>query len=106
MTAKNNCSKELRVRRQKIIHTLTWLTGKNDKGEPNNLVYKDVIIDHSRFQILPEDDFLESAMTVNFENENTDDIEFDEEELPDMGPNSNDEDVRETSVSHGLFSDL
>ena len=42
----------MRVRRQKIIHTLTWLTGKNDKGEPNNLVYKDVIIDLSRFQIL------------------------------------------------------
>jgi len=57
---KNNCSKELKVRRQKIIDALNWLTGKNEKGEPNNLVYKDVTIDHSRFELLPENYYLDA----------------------------------------------
>ena len=48
---KNICSKELKVRRKKIIDALKWLTGKNEKGEPNNHVYKYIIIDHDRFEL-------------------------------------------------------
>ena len=58
LDGKENKSKELRVRRKKIIDALFWLTEKNNKGEPNNPRYQDVTIDRTRFYSLPEDDFL------------------------------------------------
>ena len=97
---KNNNSKELRVRRQKIIDALTWLTSTDKNGRPNNIVYKDVIIDHSRFLQLPEDDFLNLSMTVDFENE----MMEDEEILPDRGPNiDQDELLYDKNTEMGSF---
>ena len=56
---KNNKSKELRVRKQKVLDALKWLTGKNENGEPNNVLYNDVIIDYDRLDQLPSDDYLQ-----------------------------------------------
>ena len=65
---KDNRSKELRVRRQKVINALRWLTGKNEKGEPNNPLYQDVTIDVNRFVSLPQDDYLRMPLNANFKN--------------------------------------
>ncbi|XP_066915890.1 uncharacterized protein [Clytia hemisphaerica] len=107
---KDNKSKELRVRRQKVVDALKWLTGKNEKGEPNNIRYQDVTIDENRFDSLPEDDFLKMPMNANFENyekdiSNDDDCCSDDEVLPDMGPNSeeNDEKVYDCNTEMGSF---
>ena len=98
---KNNNSKELRVRRQKIIDALRWLTSTNEYGRPNNIVYKDVAIDHSRFDHLPEDDFLDLSMSVDFQDEI---IEDDEEVLPDRGPNiDQDEQLYDKDTEMGSF---
>lgn len=100
---KDNNSKELKVRRQKVIDALVWLTGKNDKGEYNNVKYQDVVIDRSRFESLPENGYLNLPMNVDFKNESNND-NIDEETLPDMGPNpEGDEKVYDSNTEMGSF---
>ena len=41
LNGKKNNSKELKVRRQKVLDALSWLTGTNTNNEPNNFLYKD-----------------------------------------------------------------
>ena len=41
----DNQSKDLIVRRQNVLDALTWLTGKDSMGAPNNPLYSDIIID-------------------------------------------------------------
>lgn len=77
----NEFSKEFKVRRQKVLDALLWLTGVNEQGEPNNVVYKDVVIDYERVAKLPEEDFLVQNMrTVDYDNN------FEDDNLPDVGP--------------------
>ncbi|XP_066921730.1 uncharacterized protein [Clytia hemisphaerica] len=88
---KDNRSRDLRVRRQKVLDALVWLTGKNSMGEPNNPRYQNVTIDRSRFDKLPEDDYLQMPMNVDFNQEEVEDDDLDNEGiLPDFGPNSED----------------
>ena len=86
LDGKESKSKELRVRRKKVIDALFWLTGKNNKGEPNNPRYQDVTIDRTRFDSLPEDDFLKMPMNVEFESSENENSDEDEEIIPDLGP--------------------
>ena len=44
---KDNKSRDLKVRRQKIIDALLWLTGIGPNGNPNSPLYKDIIIDQN-----------------------------------------------------------
>ena len=78
---KNNKSKELRVRKQKVLDALKWLTGNNENGEPNNILYNDVVIDYDRLDQLPSDDYLGLPLNVDFDsNDADDDLSDDEEE--------------------------
>ena len=70
---KDNRSRDLRVRRQKVLDALVWLTGKNSMGGPNNPRYQNVTIDKSRFDKLPEDDYLQMPMNVDFNQEEVED---------------------------------
>jgi len=63
---KDNKSRELKVRRQKVLDALLWLTGSDDQGKQNNFLYKDVTIDQNRFDCLPKDDYLNLPLNVNF----------------------------------------
>ena len=106
---KDNRSKELRVRRQKVINFLRWLTGKNEKGEPNNALYQDVTIDVNRFVSLPEDDYLIMPLNANFKNydekmsEDEDGNDNDDEILRDIGHNSeeNEDKVYDSNTEMG-----
>ena len=45
---KNNASIELKVRRQNVLDALVWLTGVSESGEPNNFLYKDIVINYEK----------------------------------------------------------
>ncbi|XP_066932700.1 uncharacterized protein [Clytia hemisphaerica] len=106
INGKNNTSKELVVRREKILQALLWLTGKNEQGEPNNFLYSEINIDMERLQKLPENGFIdlpdlhimnekndiESGEENESDNENEDVSE--NEELPDLGPVNDDNNER------------
>ena len=102
-------SKELRVHGHKVIDALKWLTGKKENGEPNNPRYQDVFIDVNRFNSLPEDDYIRIPMNANFENCDTelsdDECDKDNDVLPDMGPNfdQDDEKVYDCNTEMGSF---
>ncbi|XP_066914869.1 uncharacterized protein [Clytia hemisphaerica] len=108
INGKNNTSKELVVRREKILQALLWLTGKNEQGEPNNFLYSEINIDMERLQKLPENGFIdlpdlhvqmnekndiESGEENESDNEN-EDVSENYEELPDLGPVNDDNDER------------
>ena len=105
LDGKENKSKELRVCRKKVIDALFWLTGKNNKGEPNNPRYQDVTIDKTRFDSLPEDDFFKMPMNVEFESSENENSDEDEEINPDLGPyaEENDEKVYDCNTEMGSF---
>eukprot|EP00111_Clytia_hemisphaerica_P020703 TCONS_00061034-protein len=107
INGKNNTSKELVVRREKILQALLWLTGKNDKGEPNNFLYSEININMERLQKLPENGFIDlpdlhvqmnekSDIVNDKENESDEEDEdvSESEELPDLGPVNDDNDER------------
>ena len=107
INGKNNTSKELVVRREKVLQALLWLTGKNDKGEPNNFLYSEININMERLQKLPENGFIDLPdlhvqMNEKDDYESCDEKESDEEnddlseseELPDLGPVNDDNDER------------
>ena len=72
---------------QRMLYIL-WLTGVNEQGEPNNVVYKDVVIDYERVAKLPEEDFFVKNMrTVDCDNG------FENDYLPDIGPLNDDSKV-------------
>ena len=88
---------------------MRWLTGKNEKGEPNNPLYQDVTIDVNRFVSLPEDDYLIMPLNANFKNydekmsEDEDGNDNDDEILRDIGHNSeeNEDKVYDSNTEMG-----
>ena len=48
LKGRKNNSKELQVRRQRVLDALLWLTGVNANGNPYNFLYKDITIDMNR----------------------------------------------------------
>ena len=71
---------------------LMWLTGTNENGEPNNILYKDITIDYDLLESLPVNGYLPETKSVEFDR---DELDFDSDvnELPDLGPMNSDENV-------------
>ena len=55
---KDSKSQELKVRRNNVENALTWLTGTNENGEPNNFLYENVTIYCDLLESLPVDGYL------------------------------------------------
>ncbi len=53
------------MRRERVANALYWLTGTNEKGEPNNHLYQHVRIDNGILDSLPEDGVLSDVSTFN-----------------------------------------
>ena len=51
------------MRRKKVADALYWLTGVNERGEPNNFLYQNVKIDSHSLQTLPENGMLTGVNT-------------------------------------------
>ncbi|XP_066915540.1 uncharacterized protein [Clytia hemisphaerica] len=107
MNGKNNTSKELVVRREKILQALLWLTGKNGQGEPNNFLYSEITLDMEKLERLPENGFVtlpelnekkndSESLEEGEKNESDEESEdvSESEELPDLGPINDDIDER------------
>ena len=116
LNGKNNSSKELTVRRQKIYNALCWLTGENSNGEPNNFLYHNVNIDTERLNKLPEDGHiklselevsanLDDCEEMDYETDIEDnDLDNDGNNLPDFGPiNENEERVFDKNSEMSSF---
>ena len=100
-SGKNNYSKELIVRRQNVLDALLWLTGVNENGEPNNVVYKNVTIDYTRVQSLPDNDFI----VKEIKSTEVDNVQEDISncELPDLGPEQLEKVHDENSEIHSFL---
>ena len=68
---KNNKSREIRVRREKILNALLWLTGRNSDRKLNNFLYKDITIDYSLLDTFPRDGFV-NLSTASFDSSDVD----------------------------------
>jgi len=88
-TSKDGSSREFKVRREVILNALLWLTGEDSKGNPNNPLNYEVIINNEIIQSLPIDGMPEFK-TVNFDSDSDSEVEGDEvlhEVPPDLGHN-------------------
>ena len=66
ISGKHNNSKDFKVRREKVANALYWLTGSNEKGEPNNHLYQHVTIDQYILVQLPENGMLSDVTTIDY----------------------------------------
>lgn len=66
---KDNSSKELKAWWDKVLDALLWFTGTNVKGQPNNLLYKNIVIILSDIlpDSLPENGYLSGTTWVDFD---------------------------------------
>ena len=80
---KDNKPHELKVRSKNVEAALMWLTGTNENGEPNNILYKDITIDYDWLESLPVNGYLPETKSVKFD---SDELDFDSDvnELPDL----------------------
>lgn len=72
ISGKHNNSRDFTVRRKKVSDALYWLTGVNEKGEPNNHLYQNITIDNEILETLPENGILHGVSTIECK-ENEDD---------------------------------
>ena len=89
---RHNKPQELKVRRKNVEDALIWLSGTNENGEPNNILYKDITIDHDLLESLPVNGYLPETKSVEFD---SDELDFDSDlnELSDLGPMNSYENV-------------
>ena len=98
---KNNASIELKVRRQNVLDALIWLTGVSESGEPNNFMYKDIVINYETSENLPQNGYLDLT-SVDFKS--NDECEDDNgEDLSDFGPLNDEDRVYDKSTELGSF---
>ena len=64
---KDNSSKELKAWWDKVLDALLWFTGTNVKGQPNNLLYKNIVISSDVAESLPENGYLSGTTWVDFD---------------------------------------
>ena len=108
---RNDNSKELLVRRNKVLNALLWLTGTNENNESNNFLYKDIVIDYNIIERLPENDYLSEANSVYFDEklsgegseEEENEEQGEEEILPDLGPINSEDKVYDKFTEMGSF---
>ena len=98
----DNKPQGLKVRRKNVEDALMWLTGTNENGEPNNILYKDITIDYDFLESLPVNGYLPETKSVEFD---SDELGFDSDvnELPDLGPMNSDENVYNEHTEMGSF---
>ena len=81
VNGKDNCSTDFVVRRNEVSDALHWLTAKNENGESNNPLYKDVKIDEQNLARLPENGVLKNVTRVECREDeigkHSDDVEID-----------------------------
>ena len=78
---KNNTSKELKVRRQNVLDAMIWLKSVDESGEPNNFLYRDIVINYETLETLPKNGYLDIT-SVYFDSKE----DCESEELPDLDP--------------------